>query len=46
MKGADVNTPTTSPMSPEQGHRNRLMTVMLPVLLMAYVAVPLAAMRK
>jgi hypothetical protein len=38
MKGADVNTTGRT--------RNRLMTVMLPALVMAYVAIPLAAIRK
>jgi hypothetical protein len=38
MKGADVNTTTDS-------RRNRLMTVMLPALVLAYVAIPLAASR-
>jgi len=38
MKGADVNTTDRT--------RNRLMTVILPALVMAYVAIPLAAIRK
>ena len=38
MKGADVNTTDRT--------RNRLMTVMLPALVLAYVAIPLAAARK
>jgi hypothetical protein len=38
MKGADVNTTDDT--------RKRLMTAMLPALLLAYVAIPLAAARK
>lgn len=38
MKGADVNTTDQT--------RHRLMTVLLPALVLAYVAIPLAAARK
>jgi hypothetical protein len=46
MKGADVNT--TGSNASSDGHRrpNRFMTVMLPVLLAVYVAIPLAAAHK
>ena len=50
MKGADVNTTgyTTGSNASSDGHRrpNRFMTVMLPVLLAVYVAIPLTAARK
>ena len=45
MRGDDVNT-TGSNISSETSRHNRLMTMMLPALLVVYVAIPLAAARK
>jgi hypothetical protein len=46
MKGADVNPTESNTSSDVSRTRSRLMAVMLPALLMVYVAVPLAAARK
>jgi hypothetical protein len=46
MKGADVNTTGSNASSDGHGRPSRFMTVMLPVLLAVYVAIPLAAARK
>jgi hypothetical protein len=46
MKGADVNTTGSNASSDGHGRPSRFMTVMLPVLLAVYVAIPLAAARR